>query len=185
MNAPKRAGTWMFVCGPSGSGKDSVIACAQRALVARKDIVFAQRFVSRPAHPGSDHVPLTELAFDALLQADGLCWHWQAHGFSYGIARRYEDAFHAGCVVVVNGSREHVSTLPPSSGVRVVHIRADQNALAGRLLRRGRDTATTVALRLARNTGFEGMHADRVIDNDAELAQAGRQLAEYLQESAA
>jgi phosphonate metabolism protein PhnN/1,5-bisphosphokinase (PRPP-forming) len=180
MSAIAGTGGWVFVCGPSGSGKDSVIAFAQQALASRTDIVFARRFVTRPVHAGSDHDALTSAAFAALLQSGGLRWHWQAHGFSYGIASRYGDAFTAGQLVVVNGSREHVHSLPASSGVQVVHISADPGALAQRLRQRGRDSAEAVARRLERATNFDGIHADCVIANNGELADAGRQLVDYL-----
>lgn len=178
-----RAGSWVFVCGPSGSGKDSVIAYAQRALVGRADVVFTRRLVTRPTQTGSDHDPVTQADFAELLQSDGLRWHWQAHGFSYGIASQYGDAVSAGRLVVVNGSREHVHNLPASQQVRVVHITADPGALAQRLLQRGRDSAEAMALRLERNAVFDGMSADCVIVNNGELANAGRQLENYLAEA--
>jgi ribose 1,5-bisphosphokinase len=183
MSAIDGNGAWVFVCGPSGSGKDSVIALAQQQLSARADIVFARRFVTRPVQAGSDHDALTSAAFAALLQTGGLRWHWQAHGFGYGIASHYEDAVRAGQLVVVNGSREHVHSLPAWTPAHVVHIAADPAALAQRLLKRGRDNAEAVACRLERNAGFEGMRADWVINNNGELADAGRQLADYLAEA--
>jgi phosphonate metabolism protein PhnN/1,5-bisphosphokinase (PRPP-forming) len=185
MNPAQGAGAWVFVCGPSGSGKDSVIAYAQQALVSRADIVFTRRFVTRPAQTGSDHDPLTQADFAERLQSGGLRWHWQAHGFFYGIARHYEEAVRAGCLVVVNGSREHVNALPPASDARVVRITADQDALAQRLMQRGRDSAEAVAMRLARNMHFDELRADCVIVNDGKLAQAGQQLADYLADAGA
>lgn len=174
------SGAWIFVCGPSGAGKDSVIASARQALSGRQDIVFARRMVTRPAQHGSDHEPVAEADFLALLRDGALSWHWQAHGFYYGISRRYADDVLAGRSVVVNGSREHVNSLAPSPGLRVVQVTADQNQLADRLAQRGRDAASAVTERLARNTRFTGMQADCVIVNDAELAVAGRRLADYL-----
>ncbi|MDP2448129.1 MAG: phosphonate metabolism protein/1,5-bisphosphokinase (PRPP-forming) PhnN [Polaromonas sp.] len=178
------SGLWVFVCGPSGSGKDSVIDAARQALVGRSDIVFARRMVTRPVQPGSDHDPVTAPVFAGLLQAGGLCWHWQAHGFSYGIASHYADAVRAGCLVVVNGSRAHVNSLPPSSDLRVVRISTDLERLAIRLAQRGRDSDTAVAERLARNATFAGMQADCVIVNNEALAVAGQRLADYLTGSA-
>lgn len=177
-------GLWVFVCGPSGSGKDSVIDSARQALSGRSDIVFARRMVTRPVQPGSDHDPVTAPVFAGLLQSGGLCWHWQAHGFCYGIASRYADAVRAGCLVVVNGSRAHVNSLPPSSDRRVVQISTDPERLAARLAQRGRDTEMAVTERLARNAIFSGMQADCVIVNDGELAVAGQRLADYLTGSA-
>ena len=37
------SGAWIFVCGPSGFGKDNVIDAAQQTLGDRRDIVFARR----------------------------------------------------------------------------------------------------------------------------------------------
>ena len=173
-------GVWVFVCGPSGSGKDSVIDSARRLLSARPDIVFARRMVTRDAHAGSEHEPVANSAFAEMLQSGGLCWHWQAHGFGYGIARRYADDVERGHLVIVNGSRAHVTSLPPSPDVRVVRIAANPEQLATRLAQRGRDAPSAVAERLARNIHFTGMRADCVIVNDAELAVAGRRLADYL-----
>ncbi|WP_411883714.1 phosphonate metabolism protein/1,5-bisphosphokinase (PRPP-forming) PhnN [Polaromonas sp. YR568] len=179
------SGSWIFVCGPSGAGKDSVIASAREMLSSRQDIVFARRMVTRPAQQGSEHDPVAEADFLAVLQAGGLSWHWQAHGFYYGISRHYADEVEAGRIVVVNGSREHVNSLAPSPGLRVVQITAGQNQLAERLAQRGRDAASAVTERLARNTRFTGMQADCVIVNDAELAVAGQRLANYLAVQAA
>lgn len=174
------SGAWIFVCGASGAGKDSVIASARQALSSRQDIVFARRMVTRPAQHGSDHDPVDEAAFLALLQAGGLSWHWRAHGFDYGISRHYGDEVEAGRSVVVNGSREHVNSLAASPALRVVQVSADAQRLADRLSQRGRDAPEAVAQRLARNTWFTGMRADCVIANDTELAVAGQRLADYL-----
>lgn len=174
------SGAWIFVCGPSGAGKDSVIASARQTLLAQKDIIFARRMVTRAMQAGSDHDPLTESDFHALVRAGGLRWHWQAHGFHYGIAQRYAADVQAGRLVVVNGSRAHVGELPPSPDVRVVQVTAGPAQLAARLTQRGRDASGAVAERLARNTGFIGMRADCVIVNEAELSAAGQKLADYL-----
>ena len=175
------SGTWIFVCGPSGSGKDSVISAAQQTVSGSKEIVFSRRLVTRATQHDSDHHPVTESDFLSLLEAGGLCWHWQAHGFYYGIEKHYAAEVAAGRVVVINGSRGHTDTLPPSPDRRLVHITADPDKLAVRLLQRGRDTATAVAERLARNALFAKMKADFVIVNNAELSVAGQQLANYLE----
>jgi ribose 1,5-bisphosphokinase len=45
----------IVICGPSGAGKDTVIAWAQQTPSERKTIVFARRLVTRPMHPGLFH----------------------------------------------------------------------------------------------------------------------------------
>ncbi|MDI1235989.1 MAG: phosphonate metabolism protein/1,5-bisphosphokinase (PRPP-forming) PhnN [Polaromonas sp.] len=178
------SGLWVFVCGPSGSGKDSVMDFARQSLSGLPDIVFARRMVTRPVQPGSDHDPVTAPGFAQLLQSGGLCWHWQAHGFCYGIASPYADAVRAGRLVVVNGSRAHVNSLPRSPDLRVVRISTDPDRLATRLAQRARDSDAAIAERLARNAAFSAMPADCVIVNDGELQMAGRRLADYLTASA-
>ena len=174
------SGLWVFVCGPSGAGKDSVLGWAAKHLAARPDIVFARRMVTRASQPGSDHDPVTPQQFARLIGSGGLVWCWEAHGFHYGIEARYAAQVAAGKTVVVNGSRAHVGGLEAAAQVRVVQIVADTGQLATRLEQRGRDAPQEVTRRLARNALFSDLRADHTILNQGELADAGRQLADYL-----
>lgn len=174
------SGLWVFVCGPSGAGKDSVLGWAAQALAERQDIVFARRLVTRAAHPGSDHDEVSAEQFARLVDGDCLAWRWQAHSFHYGIESRYAAQVAAGRVVVVNGSREHVHTLKTAAQLRVVQIEVDAVQLAARLAQRSRDTPQEVARRLERNALFPNPQADCTIVNQSELAHAGRQLVDYL-----
>jgi ribose 1,5-bisphosphokinase len=172
--------SWVFVCGPSGAGKDSVMACARNLLAGHERIVFARRIVTRPVQIGSDHDPHTDAQFEQALREQAVCWHWQAHGFFYGIDTRYTQAVRDGQVVVVNASRAHVKGLAPSAGFSVVEISVDPTQLALRLNHRGRDSESSQALRLARNASFSSIRADCVVDNSQALTDAGRALADYL-----
>ena len=174
------SGLWVFVCGPSGAGKDSVLGWAAQELGCRQDIVFARRLVTRAAHLGSDHDEVSLEQFARLMDGDGLAWRWQAHGFHYGIEARYAGLVAAGRVVVVNGSREHVNSLRISEQIYVVQINVDAAQLAKRLEKRNRDTPQEVARRLARNARFPSQRADCTIVNQGALADAGRQLIDYL-----
>lgn len=174
------SGAWVFVCGSSGVGKDSLIEAARQILAPKPEIVFARRMVTRPPQPGSDHDAVSDAGFLELLKSGGLSWHWQAHGYSYGIARSYERDVLAGRQVVVNGSRAHVLGLAPAPDLRVIEVTADPQQVANRLIQRGRDSNSAVASRLARNSSFSGLQADLVIVNDGTLTVAGRCLADYL-----
>ncbi len=174
------SGKWVFVCGPSGAGKDSVLGWAADHLAGRSNIVFARRVVTRSLQPGSDHDPVTPQQFAQLRRAGDLVWCWQAHGFEYGIAAHYCAAIAAGRVVVVNGSREHALTLEGIQSVRVVQIAVGAEQLAVRLAQRGRDDPEQINQRLKRNARFNAMRVDHTILNQGELACAGRQLADYL-----
>jgi phosphonate metabolism protein PhnN/1,5-bisphosphokinase (PRPP-forming) len=179
------SGLWVFVCGPSGAGKDSVMTWAATHLAGRQDIVFARRMVTRPSHAGSDHDEVTAEQFARLNGGGGLAWCWQAHGFDYGIDTRYAALVAAGQVVVVNGSREHACALAVAAHLRVVQIVAHAAQLASRLEQRGREAPHEVTRRLARNALFSDLRADHTILNQGALADAGRQLVDYLLESAA
>lgn len=173
-------GTWVFICGSSGAGKDSVIGAAREILQAHTGIIFSRRMVTRPVQPGSDHDPVSETDFQNLVHTAQLSWHWSAHGYGYGIAGHYAAEVQAGRVVVVNGSRAHVNQLAPSPAVRVVQITADAARLATRLESRGRDAAGAIAERLTRNALFTEMQAQCVIVNNGPVEAAGRLLADYL-----
>lgn len=174
------SGTWVFVCGASGAGKDSVMGWAAQQLARQSTVVFARRLVTRAPQDGSDHDPVTAERFEQLLTSGNLAWHWAAHGFKYGIDARYRADVAAGRTVVVNGSREHASALPKAANVRVVHIVAERAQLAERLARRGRDAPDEVAARLERNARFEDLQTHHTIVNQGALADAGQQLALYL-----
>lgn len=174
------SGLWVLVFGPSGSGKDSVMEAARSLLAERSDIVFARRMVTRPVQAGSDHDPVDANAFAQHVARAELAWYWEAHGFGYGISRRYDADVAAGKTVVVNGSRAHASSLTPDSKVRTVEVSAPMHLLADRLARRGRDSSSAIADRLNRNQQFVRMAADFVVVNDAGLDAAGHQLAAYL-----
>ena len=176
-------GQWVFVCGPSGVGKDSVIAWTVKALAGQPEIAFARRLITRAAQPASDHDAIGEHDFLLLQQSCGLRWCWQGTGFHYGISQHFASPVSAGGIVVVNGSRSHVDGLPASPEVKRVEITASPEAIASRLTERGRDTQQEVLQRLARNASLEEtapQKPDLRINNDGELAEAGSILATYL-----
>jgi ribose 1,5-bisphosphokinase len=175
------SGLWVFICGPSGAGKDSVMAWAAQHLAHQPDIVFSRRLITRPLQTGSDHEPITPQQYANLHATHGLAWHWAAHGFHYGIRAQYGQEVAAGRVVVVNGSREHANGLDaPSSAVHVVHISADPGQIEQRLVKRGRDAPHEVQQRQARNAQFPNQKASLTIVNQGTLAHAGEQLIQFL-----
>ena len=176
-------GKWIFVCGPSGVGKDSVMARTVKALASQPRIVFARRLITRPAQPTSDHDAVSEHDFLQLQKSGGLRWCWQAHGFHYGISQHYASHVSAGGIVVINGSRSHVDGLPASPDVKRVEITASPEKIEARLAQRGRDTQQEVLQRLARNASLQETNTAKVdlsINNDGELTEAGEILAAYL-----
>ena len=175
------SGRWIYVCGPSGAGKDSVIAFARDALRQRTDLVFTRRLITRPAHPGSDHEPVDDRRFDALLAGGGLAMHWSAHGVRYGVPAHHSDQVASGCLVVVNGSRAHLASLAPDEQRRVVLVTTDAQCLQARIEARGRDSPADLASRLARNACATEPAADCILHNAGSLAQTGAQWVAWLE----
>ena len=57
------AGGFVFVVGPSGAGKDSLIAYARGAFADNERVIFPRRVVTRPSSEFEDHDSLEETAF--------------------------------------------------------------------------------------------------------------------------
>lgn len=177
-------GCWVIVCGPSGAGKDSVLAWAREALRADPRIRFARRLVTRPSEAGSEHEEVSMERLDALRARGGLAWHWTANGHGYGVPAEYRAQVDSGAIVVVNGSREHARQVAGRADVRCVLLTAPSEFLRARLLQRAREDAAQVALRMARNETLAMPVADRVIANGGPLHGAGAALRDYLLELA-
>ena len=150
-------GSLIYVMGPSGAGKDSVLGHARTLLPPGAPVVFAHRYITRPADTGGEnHVALTREEF-ATRRAYGLfAYHWNAHGNDYGVGREIHDWRAAGLTVVVSGSRDHfLRTGGLDSQARPVLITAPVERLRQRLEGRGRESAIEAAERLERADAYE------------------------------
>ena len=65
-------GSLVYVMGPSGAGKDSVLGRARVLLPPKAPVVFAHRYITRPADIGGEnHVAVTRAEF-AMRRAYGV-----------------------------------------------------------------------------------------------------------------
>lgn len=166
------------VVGPSGAGKDTLIA---GAMAARPDLHLVRRVITRPAGAGGeDFDGITEAGFAARKAQGDFALDWQAHGLRYGIP--WAQLERPG-PVIFNGSR---AALPLALAVfphlRVVLITAPAAVLAARLAARGREDAADIRSRLAR-ASFRlpaGISAETVV-NDASPEQGIARLLAALQ----
>ncbi|MBL8516550.1 MAG: phosphonate metabolism protein/1,5-bisphosphokinase (PRPP-forming) PhnN [Betaproteobacteria bacterium] len=182
-----KSGRLVYVIGPSGAGKDSVIAWARDHLSLQRDIVFARRVITRPADAsGERHEAVSDAVFTRLLARDAFAMQWAAHDCRYAIRKEALAQRRLGMTVVVNGSREH---LPVARGkfpdLEVVHITAAPEVLAHRLRERAREDQSAMAGRLARANAFATHDVDLEIRNDGPLAEAGLRLLRWLTRPAA
>jgi ribose 1,5-bisphosphokinase len=166
-----------YVMGPSGAGKDSVLAWV-REHGAGHGVLCAHRYITRPAHAGGEnHVALSEAEFQSREQRGLFALTWRAHGLHYGIGNEVEHWLARGADVLVNGSRgafDKACERFPS--LRPVLITASAQSIAKRLAARGRETEADIAARLARIDAYPTPPGGVVIHNDGCLAEAGATL---------
>jgi ribose 1,5-bisphosphokinase len=151
------------IVGPSGAGKDTLIA---GAIAARPEIRLVRRVISRPeAAGGEDYEGVSEVEFTRRRTAGEFALDWQAHGLHYGIPKA---ALARGGDIVFNGSRAALPmALQRFPDLKVILITAPDAILAQRLAQRGREAASEVQQRLARAafTLPEGISAQVVVND--------------------
>jgi ribose 1,5-bisphosphokinase len=183
-------GKLIYLMGPSGSGKDSLIDAARERL-GEMNCQVIRRVITRSAESvGEDAVGVTPAEFERRQRAGEFALAWHANGLDYGIPRELDEWLKAGKHVLVNGSRENLRqaqerypTLLP------VLLTVKEEVLRERLLRRGRETLEQIDARLARNALFiERRAVDRpvyLLDNSGNLSEAVDQLLQWISVSAA
>ncbi|MBI4920836.1 MAG: phosphonate metabolism protein/1,5-bisphosphokinase (PRPP-forming) PhnN [Devosia nanyangense] len=167
----QQPGTLVLVVGPSGAGKDTLIAAAREALRDDPRYAFPRRVVTREAVAAlEDHDSVTAEQFALRERHGAYALAWEAHGLRYGLPATLVDDLAAGRIVVVNASRAMTAAAAEKfPGTRVLLIDAAPEVRAGRLAGRGRETAAAIAERLGREVPAPLPGAIR-IDNSGALA---------------
>lgn len=166
----------IYVVGPSGCGKDSLLRYAREKLADDPGVVFAHRYITRAADAGGEnHVALTPAEFASRQRNRLFALAWYSHGHAYGIGIEINQWLAKGVSVVVNGSREYLDEASRRfPELLAVSIDVPTEVLRSRLLARGREDATSVEQRLERHRRMQGaVHAGHVITNDGPLERAG------------
>lgn len=171
----RATGQLIYVMGPSGAGKDSLLDYA-RARLAPLGVVFARRYITRADGDGEDHIALTDPEFETHARNGRFALQWRSHALRYGIGVEIDQWLARGCVVIVNGSREYAhEALARYPHTMFVHVEAAPALRAARLASRGRETPAQIAARVARRVPLDLPAGARVvrIDNSSGLAEAG------------
>ena len=156
-------GRLIGVVGPSGVGKDTVMA----GLAARcPGLGLVRRVITRPADAGGEVFDGVSAArFEALCEDEAFCLHWAAHGLRYGIPREIEGHLAAGDDLLVNLSRSVLRQAQARfAGFVTLHLTAPRSVLAERLALRGRESAQQIEARLERSEFALPDGLERVID---------------------
>lgn len=149
------AGRLIYLIGPSGSGKDSLLDASRERLVER-GCRIVRRVITRSAEAVGEAAQGVSPAQFAAMHAEGaFALSWQANGLCYGIPKEIDDWLAAGEDVLVNGSRAYLAqTRARYPALLVLLLTVDQVVLRQRLIARGRESLADIEARLARNAQF-------------------------------
>jgi ribose 1,5-bisphosphokinase len=164
-------GTLFLIVGPSGAGKDSLIAAARKRLEGGGRFVFPKRVITRRERdPSEDHIFEDAADFEAHERAGAFALCWRAHGLAYGIPAAIEQDLARGLHAVANVSRAAVEEARRRfAPTRVIAVTAPREVLAARLKARGREGGAAISERVDRAVAVA---ADTVVVNDGPLERA-------------
>jgi ribose 1,5-bisphosphokinase len=170
------AGRLVYVIGPSGAGKDSIIAYARQRLEADRH-VFARRYITRPADSGGeDHIAITRTDFERDCGAGRFALSWRGNGLGYGVGTEVDPWLDSGRHVILNGSRGYLSSAAARYPTLLpVLITIDPAVLRQRLAARGRESPAEIEARIQRALELDAIDHPglAVIANNGPLAEAG------------
>lgn len=165
----------VYVMGPSGAGKDSLLAYA-RDRIDPNLIVFAHRYITRPANAGGEnHVALSVAEFAARQSAGLFALSWESHGFMYGIGVEIDQWLRQDLTVVISGARAAWPTAMTRyrNAIGVV-VNTPADVRAARLAKRGREDEAAIRARLAREIPIYALSGTLYhLDNGGLLSVAG------------
>jgi len=164
----------IYVVGPSGAGKDSVLMRLRETWDTADAVCWARRTVTREVQPGGEaNESVSESDFKRLLDQQAFALHWQANGLFYGIRQSELSPLYKGQYVFVNGSRGHLDSLLASfPEASVVHITASAEVLRERLRLRQRESDLDIDRRIARKVNMALPKNSLLIQNDSSLDAA-------------
>jgi ribose 1,5-bisphosphokinase len=159
-------GRLILVVGPSGAGKDTLIAGAREACAGDMSVVFPRRTVTRAATSAEEHDTASAENFRHAVAAGRFALWWDAHGHSYGIPASVDEDIRTARTVVCNVSRTIVDFARIRyASVTVVQVTAPPHVLAARLADRQRPSDGSLDARMRRLPAGPDIEADVVIHN--------------------
>ncbi|MEQ4454050.1 MULTISPECIES: ribose 1,5-bisphosphokinase [Kosakonia] len=165
-------GRLIWLMGPSGAGKDSLLAALRQR--EHPQLLVAHRYITRPASAGSEnHIALSEKEFFTRAEQHLFTLSWHANDFYYGIGAEIDLWLNAGFDVVVNGSRGHLQQAQTQYGdtLMPVYVQVSPGILRQRLEKRGRESAAEIEARLERAARYQPGNC-LTLNNDGSLLQS-------------
>jgi len=165
-----------YLVGPSGAGKDSLLAAVREQAAVTSGLRIARRYITRPSRAGDEpHIEVAAAECERARRDGKYLFAWESHGYGYAVGRQVLDWLADGDDVIVNGSRAYLETaraIYPS--LLPIWITISENLLPQRLTVRGRETAAQIEARLCRNRELEDRYRGvyPCIRNDGSLEAA-------------
>ncbi|MDR2801288.1 MAG: phosphonate metabolism protein/1,5-bisphosphokinase (PRPP-forming) PhnN [Desulfovibrio sp.] len=171
------SGKLVYVMGPSGAGKDTLLRGVSRELSrnSRQAVVFMRRYITRPADSGGErHHPLSREEFLRRAEADFFALSWESHGLFYGIGKELDEVLSTGATAVVSASRVYLpKALRRYPGLIPILITAREELLRERLRTRAREDAAGIEERLSSaGMKMDGASGLITIDNSGRIETA-------------
>ncbi len=158
-------GVVVLVVGPSGAGKDTLIALVKQQFVHDQGVCFPRRVVTRPADGSEDNIAVTLDDYAESLDKGDYVLSWYAHGHHYAIPDTIQDDLMAGRIVVLSVSRTIIAKARRIfAHVSVVYVTAPVQVREERLTKRRREA--DIRERISRKVdGDDREGADCLIEN--------------------
>ena len=184
-NSTQNSGKLIYLIGASGAGKDTVLE-ELRASISDANTLIAHRYVFRQNEHNAffeNQISLTADEFSKRSKNGFFAMEWHAHSASYGIGSEIDIWLNAGKHVIVNGSRQYLTTMHEKyPDACVVALVVDDDVLRARLKARGRESQNEIEERIARNTRLSKAIPENAVcvDNSGELKQTILQFTDLL-----
>ena len=142
-------GRMIAIVGPSGVGKDTVMAALQKA---RPHLSLVKRHITRPSGLiGEDHYPLSSEEFSKAVVQQKFVLSWTAHGLFYGVSYEAVQKLYRGQDMLINLSRNMLEAADDVfDHFIVINLTAPKEVLLSRLEKRGREQIIDIKERLQR-----------------------------------
>lgn len=146
-----------YLVGPSGAGKDTLLNEIKQKQYSDHQPTVGHRYITRtPTINDENHIQLSTFDFNRRKDSGLFLFDWTSHGYQYAIGKEVKKWIKSGNNVIVNGSREYLKQAqdiyPP---LIPIWITVSESVLRDRLIKRGRETAKEIELRLNRNSTLE------------------------------
>ena len=171
----------IYLMGPSGSGKDSLLTGLKEQLHPESGFMVAHRYITRHWQSGGEnHIELSVDEFSLRQKLGLFAMSWEANGHYYGIGCEVDTWLNANHSVIVNGSREHLPEAIEHYGEHLIPvlIEVEENSLRERLVNRGRESSEAIEARIMRSKHYARALSKecRIIHNNGSIDEAVSQL---------